>query len=148
MAYPFKALTGAFLFSVMATAPSLAQSTMSDYTRPYGQNAAQAGSAYSGTNSAGNRVIVNGIMQTGVGVSPQINAMNGMNLNVAGTTGTGTQTGSQYAPAYATAIGNQLNVNVTGNYNTVIVNSSQVNNGDVSATASTDQNTETSHDED
>ena len=33
----------------------------------------------------------------------------------------------------AQAVGNQLNVVTQGNYNTVIVNSSQVNNGDVSA---------------
>ena len=31
------------------------------------------------------------------------------------------------------AIGNQLNVVTQGNYNTVIVNSTQTNNGDVSA---------------
>jgi holdfast attachment protein HfaA len=34
----------------------------------------------------------------------------------------------------ATAIGNNLSVNVSGNYNTVVVNSNQVNNGSVSAT--------------
>lgn len=33
----------------------------------------------------------------------------------------------------ATAIGNQLNVITQGNYNTVIVDSTQVNNGDISA---------------
>ena len=34
----------------------------------------------------------------------------------------------------ATAIGNNLSVNVSGQYNTVIVNSSQTNTGSVSAT--------------
>jgi holdfast attachment protein HfaA len=33
----------------------------------------------------------------------------------------------------ATAIGNQLNVVTNGNYNTVIVDSTQINNGDISA---------------
>ena len=34
----------------------------------------------------------------------------------------------------ASAIGNNLSVNVSGDYNTVVVNSTQVNNGNVSAT--------------
>ena len=35
------------------------------------------------------------------------------------------------------AIGNQLNVITNGNYNTVIVNSTQINNGNQTATSST-----------
>jgi len=62
----------------------------------------------------GNRVIVNGRMEL-----------------------EGTLTGGlmdDFATGHsATAIGNQLNVVTQGNYNTVIVNSYQVNNGDVSA---------------
>ncbi len=40
------------------------------------------------------------------------------------------------ASASATAIGNSLSVVTQGNYNTVIVNSTQINNGDVTANAS------------
>jgi len=48
----------------------------------------------------------------------------------------------------ATAIGNQLNVNVTGRYNTVIVNSTQINNGDVNANANANGNASTDNDQD
>ena len=144
MAYPLKAFMFATAAGLTLSTSALAQtSSMSDYTRPYGQNHVQAGSVYSGITSAGNRVIVNGIMQTGVGVSPQVNAMTGLNLNITG--GVQSNTGP-FSAANATAIGNQLNVNVTGNYNTVIVNSNQVNNGAVSASANTD--TESDNDQD
>jgi holdfast attachment protein HfaA len=147
MAYPLKAFTAVILASGCVISPALAQtSKISDYTRPYGQNPAQAGGAYAGRQSAGNRVIVNGIMQTGVGVSQQVNAMTGLNLNVTGGVSGGVQSGFGYNSANATAIGNQLNVNVFGSYNTVIVNNTQVNEGAVSATASSD--TERSDDED
>ena len=143
MAYPLKALTAAILTSTALSTPALAQtSTMSDFTRPYGQQTGQAGSTYAGRDSAGNRVIVNGIMQTGVGVSSQLNAWNGLNLNVNG----GVQSAQTYNSSSATAIGNQLNVNVTGSYNTVIVNSSQVNEGTVTASATS--NTEQDHEQD
>jgi holdfast attachment protein HfaA len=41
--------------------------------------------------------------------------------------------GSGLGGASAQAIGNQLNVITQGNYNTVIVDSTQINNGDISA---------------
>ena len=41
----------------------------------------------------------------------------------------------QYLGSSATAIANQLNVVVNGNYNTVVVNSRQTNNGNVTANA-------------
>lgn len=63
----------------------------------------------------GNRVIVNGRIQIEGSLS------GGLMDDFA--TGIGS----------ATAIGNQLNVITQGNYNTVIVDSTQVNNGDISA---------------
>jgi holdfast attachment protein HfaA len=44
-----------------------------------------------GTRSAGNRVVINGIIQTGVGVSAQANAMASAsaNVNVTGMGGVG-----------------------------------------------------------
>jgi holdfast attachment protein HfaA len=41
--------------------------------------------------------------------------------------------GSGLGGSSAQAIGNQLNVITQGNYNTVIVDSTQINNGDISA---------------
>lgn len=69
-----------------------------------------------GTRDAnGNRVIVNGRMRIEGALS------GGLMDNFA--TGIGS----------ATAIGNQLNVITQGSYNTVIVNSTQINTGDISA---------------
>lgn len=126
--------------------PALAQSvtTTGQWERPYGVSAGQEGQPWSSANSsanasasaaarseAGNRVIIDGIIQTGVGVS----------------SGTG-QFGSGGVGSGATAIGNQLNVNVTGRYNTVIVNSNQTNNGDINASANANGNVSTDNDED
>ena len=58
------------------------------------------------------------------------------NSNVSTTTGFN-QTGVGWgAGASATAIGNSLNVVVTGSWNTVIVDSKQINNGDQNADVS------------
>lgn len=65
----------------------------------------------------GNRVIVNGRMQ------------------IEGTLTGGLQDGFATGIGSAQAIGNQLNVVTQGNYNTVIVDSTQINNGDISAEA-------------
>ena len=67
----------------------------------------------------GNLTIVNGIM-TGTSVSRQD-----------GLAQTGAGVGSS-----ATAIGNALNVNVLGSWNTVIIDSTQINNGDQNANVS------------
>jgi holdfast attachment protein HfaA len=64
----------------------------------------------------GNRTIVNGRME------------------IEGTLSGGLMDGyDSGSSSSAQAVGNQLNVVTQGNYNTVIVNSNQINNGDVSA---------------
>lgn len=63
----------------------------------------------------GNRVIVNGRME------------------IEGTLTGGLQDSYSGSWGSAQAIGNQLNVVTQGNYNTVIVDSTQINNGDISA---------------
>jgi holdfast attachment protein HfaA len=63
----------------------------------------------------GNRVVVNGRME------------------IEGTLTGGLMDGFGSGLGSAQAIGNQLNVVTQGNYNTVIVDSTQINNGDVSA---------------
>ncbi|RZJ88813.1 MAG: holdfast attachment protein HfaA [Brevundimonas sp.] len=79
----------------------------------------------------GNRLIVNGIIQSGA--SAYSSASGGVSSAYGGVGG-----GSGTTIGGSTAIGNSLNVVVQGNHNTVIVNSSQVNNGNV--TAGTDLN--------
>ena len=44
--------------------------------------------------------------------------------------------GTGWNTSTATAIGNQLNVVVVGSWNTVVVNSKQINNGDQTASTS------------
>lgn len=65
-----------------------------------------------------NRVVVDGIIMTGDDLSSlPLSMVNSSN------------SGMGYAGIGGYAIGNQLNVTTSGSYNTVVVNSSQVNNG-------------------
>ncbi|WP_298696869.1 holdfast anchoring protein HfaA [Brevundimonas sp.] len=76
----------------------------------------------------GNRLVIDGIIQTGA--SSYSSASGGVASAYSGAGGSGngqTQIGG------ATAIGNSLNVVVQGNNNTVIVNSNQTNTGNVTA---------------
>lgn len=78
----------------------------------------------------GNRVIVDGVIMTGSDQSSFSRTdYSGASDNVAGAGAAG-----------ATAIGNNLSVITQGNWNTVIVNSTQINNGDVTAGATTNVN--------
>jgi holdfast attachment protein HfaA len=77
----------------------------------------------------GNRVIVDGIIQDGsdnTTFTQQDNTGAGSVYSGAGGRG-----GSRWSSA--TAIGNNLQVITQGSYNTVIVNSTQINNGNVTA---------------
>lgn len=71
----------------------------------------------------GNRVIIDGIIQTGEDQSSFSRSWGSADAYA----GVGTVGGG------ASAIGNNLVVVTQGSHNTVIVNSSQINNGDVSA---------------
>lgn len=140
MACPLKASLAA-LFAAGALAPMAAaqSSNPSDWSRPYGQAPGSETRPYAGARSAGNRVVINGIIQTGVGVSAQAQAYANADANASIGVAGGMMGGSgQYGPfasANAFAVGNQLNVVVNGNYNTVVVNSNQTNTGDVTANA-------------
>lgn len=73
----------------------------------------------SSRDANGNRVIVNGRMEVEGSLSGGL--MDGFVQS------------SSFGLGSAQAIGNQLNVVTQGNYNTVIVDSTQINNGDVTA---------------
>jgi len=82
---------------------------------------------YSTRDANGNRVIVDGVMLTGSDQSVYSSSRSSGSLDAySGVGGVGGYAGS-------TAIGNNLTVITQGNNNTVIVNSSQVNNGNVTA---------------
>jgi holdfast attachment protein HfaA len=73
----------------------------------------------------GNLVITDGVIQAGTDNSVFSHQMVG---------GASDSYSGAGAIGSATAIGNNLSVNVSGNYNTVIVNSTQTNTGSVTAT--------------
>jgi len=84
---------------------------------------------FGGRDANGNRLIVDGVIQTGEDQSIFARAGGG---GVSGSmSGVGALGGS------STAIGNNLVVVTQGSWNTVIVNSSQTNNGNVTAGSST-----------
>ena len=76
-----------------------------------------------GRDGNGNRLIVDGVMQTGADQSSYARS----DSDGAFDSGSGAGFGGN------TAIGNNLSVNVIGSWNTVIVDSNQINNGDVVA---------------
>lgn len=91
--------------------------------RPYGTSPGQENAPITGStrDGNGNRVIVNGMY---VGNNYSSSSSDLLTYGV-GRSGTGTSGGTT-----ATAVGNLLNVDVVGNYNTVIVNADQQNEGD------------------
>lgn len=133
--------------AIFAASSAMAQSTAtnpSEWNRPYGQAYGSENQAYVGARVGGNRVVLNGIIQTGVGVSAQASAL------TQSATGVGLNSQSQsglFTSAGASAIGNQLNVVVNGNYNTVVINNRQTNTGDITAHAGATANTQFSQGE-
>jgi holdfast attachment protein HfaA len=108
--------------AVLAAAPAHAQSRAgyaNEFSRPYGINPGDESRPYDARTRDlnGNRVIIDGRMVTGDDLSSlPLGLYNSSNTGM-GFSGTGT------------AIGNQLNVNTSGSFNTVVVNSTQINNG-------------------
>lgn len=137
MSSPLKALPAALAAIAFLAPCAIAQSAQtnpSEWNRPYGQSHQDSSQPYTGARSrAGNRVVINGIIQTGVGVSAQASAFAQGSGSFQG--GVQNGAGAGYAFHQATAIANQLNVVVNGNYNTVVVNSRQINSGPVTANA-------------
>ena len=108
--------------ALLAAAPANAQSRAgyaNEFSRPYGVNPGDESRPYDARTRDlnGNRVIVDGRIVTGDDLSSlPLGLYNGGSTGM-GFSGTGT------------AIGNQLNVNTSGSFNTVVVNSTQINNG-------------------
>lgn len=113
--------------ALLAAAPAHAQSRAgyaNEFSRPYGVNPGDESRPYDARTRDlnGNRVIIDGRIVTGDDLSSlPLGLYNGSNTGM-GLSGTGT------------AIGNQLNVNTSGSFNTVVVNSTQINNGNQTVT--------------
>ena len=125
-----KVTLSAAVLALLAVPLAAAQQAGDNWSQPYGMARGDESRPYAGQRGRGaNRVVINGVIQTGVGVSAQ-----GTATGSAGANGGGVGNG-QYLGSSATAIANQLNVVVNGNYNTVVVNSRQTNTGNVTANA-------------
>jgi holdfast attachment protein HfaA len=118
------------LFGVLAAGTAEAQTwnQASNYNG-YGSSSQNTPSNYSLRDQNGNLTLVNGQFQSASNYSSQA----GTQLATATGGGVGTSgAGAQYGQA--SAIGNQLNVVVVGSHNTTIVDGTQINNGNQTAT--------------
>jgi len=122
-----------------AAAQAADYSNAASYNSPYGMVAGQENQAVNPSlrDANGNLTVVNGqftssafSQQTGV---QSMGVMSSSQLSSLGNSSGGVgSTGTAYGGA--TAIGNSLNVVTVGNNNTVVVNSTQTNNGNQTAT--------------
>jgi holdfast attachment protein HfaA len=109
-------------------------SNSSSYNAPYGMVAGQENQAANPSlrDANGNLTVVNGVFTSSnfgpSSVGAGASAFGAASAGGVGTSGAGTSFGN------ATAIGNQLNVVTLGNNNTVVVNATQTNNGNQTAT--------------
>ena len=115
-------------FPSVAAAQSAGSSGMGNYQAGYGGSRYTTARPQTGStrDQNGNRLIVDGIIQAGANTYSSATGGVSSSFSGAGSNG-GTAVGG------STAIGNSLNVVVQGNHNTVIVNSTQTNNGNVTA---------------
>lgn len=130
---PFKRTSAALLIFALATpavatAQTAGSAGLSSFQNGYGGARSSVTSAQTGStrDANGNRLIVDGIIQTGASSYSRQSGGVSNTYSGANSSGPGTIAGS-------TAIGNNLNVVVQGNHNTVVVNSRQTNTGNVTA---------------
>ena len=116
-----------------ASNPAYSQS--GDFERPFGFSYGQETQGFDANtrDANGNRLILDGRIMTGMDASTFSSATASASSWSQAASGAGFGSGSSQQQA----IGNQLNVITNGNYNTVIVNSTQINNGNQTATSST-----------
>jgi holdfast attachment protein HfaA len=140
MSFRFRHILLAGLGATLATAAHAADyNNAASYNSAYGMSAGQENQAINPSlrDANGNLTVVNGQFtsssfsrQTGV---QSMGTISSGTLSSLGTSSSGV--GTNYNTA--SAIGNSLNVVTVGNNNTVIVNSTQINNGNQTATVST-----------
>jgi holdfast attachment protein HfaA len=143
------AVTGLALSLGVAQAGPLGDS--SSYNTPVGMSSqAQQNTAVNASlrDANGNLTMVDGQFQSssfqaGYGMpGPEVNGQGGVGGLTNSVNGTTTSSNGSSGAAYggSTAIGNSLNVVTVGSGNTVIVNSQQTNNGNVTATTNMNGN--------
>ncbi|WP_269514377.1 holdfast anchoring protein HfaA [Brevundimonas subvibrioides] len=112
-----------------AAAQTAGSGGLSSFQNGYGGARQSVTTAQTGSSrdQNGNRLIVDGIIQAGASAYSAQSGGVSQTYSGSGSSGGGSAIGG------STAIGNNLNVVVQGNHNTVIVNSRQTNTGNVSA---------------
>ena len=129
-------LAAAALMTAAAVDPAFAQ-TMSansaSYNAGWGRTSDQENQAVNPSmrDANGNLLVVNGVITNGS--NQGLFSGGGVSTSASGAA----TSGSGAFASGATAIGNSLSVVTQGDYNTVIVDSRQTNNGNVTATSST-----------
>lgn len=117
-------VAGLAAVAVPALAQNPAAVSQNDFERPYGFGYGEESTPYdAGTRDInGNRVIIDGRIVVGDDLS---------SLSTDGAFGYRYRsTGAAYGAGASTVTGNQLNVITQGSYNTVVIDSTQINNGD------------------
>jgi len=111
-----------------AVAQSTGSAGAGQFQAGYGASRYTTAQASRGTtrDANGNRLVVDGIIQQN-GSAYSRSDSSSSSSHFSGGVGSGTNIGG------STAIGNNLNVVVQGNRNTVVVNSTQTNTGDINA---------------
>lgn len=112
-------LAGAAILAASDASAQTVPSYANEFTQPYGSSSYSLMTPYDATtrDSAGNRVIVDGVMMYGDNIAQSL-AQKALGVN----------NGTSYSGT-GYAIGNQLNVSVSGSFNNVLVDSTQINNG-------------------
>ena len=126
---PYMTKIAAIALLALAAAPGAQAQvwTNSAAYNGYGASSMNAPSNYSMRDANGNLTMVNGQV-----TSANYGYSSGAQTAYAGGVGVG---GATSTFGQATAVGNQLNVVVVGTHNTTIIDSSQINNGNQTATA-------------
>lgn len=122
-------LAALFIFSGFIASPAT-MAQISDFERPFGFGFGEETQPFdpSSRDVNGNRLIVDGRIITG----DDLSSFTTSTLATGGQSLSGAGFGGQFS-GNTTAIGNQLNVITQGSFNTVIVDSTQINNGDQTA---------------
>jgi len=117
-------LAAGFLAVATGASAQTMNTSSASYNAGYGRTAGQENQAVNVqlSDANGNMTVENGLIRNTASGSVFASASAGVETNFSGAGGT------------ASAIGNNLSVVVQGNYNTVIINSTQTNTGAVTAT--------------
>ena len=118
---------GLLTMPALAQPPSPAANVSGEFERPFGYGYGEEQSAFDANtrDSAGNRIILDGRIMTGMDNSSLARS--------SASAGAWSQSSAGAGFSSGVAVGNQLNVITQGNWNTVIVNSTQTNNGNQTA---------------